>query len=292
MYELRQAGSCSYYLDCPAKIGVYVSGDGEAYLIDGGSEPAAAKKALQALEQNGWQLKGVLLTHSHADHIGGNRLLQSRARCPIFSSGAEAAITENTILSPSFIYGGFPCDALRHKFLLAQPSRVTPFTSPLFPQQVEIIPLPGHSFEMVGFRTPDDTVFLADSVCSEQTLQKYALTFLYDVAAHLETLSKVERMQAAMFVPAHAPATNDIAPLVRANRAKIYELAEFILAQARAGVRFEQLLQAIFARYAQHMTLEQYALTGNTLRSYLSWLMGLGRLQVRIEDNLPMWIAV
>ncbi len=291
MYELLQAGSCSYYLDCPAKIGVYVSSEHEAYLIDGGSDPTAGKKALQALEKNGWQLKGVLLTHSHADHIGGNRLLQSRTGCPVFSSGVEAAITENTILSPSFVYGGFPCDALRHKFLLAQPSRVTPFTSPLFPSEVTIIPLPGHCFEMVGFRTPDDTVYLADSVCSEQTLQKYALTFLYDIAAHLETLDKVESMQAAMFVPAHAPATSDIAPLVRANRAKIYELAEFILAQARAGVRFEQLLQAIFARYEQHMTLEQYALTGNTLRSYLSWLMGLGQLQVRIEDNLPLWIA-
>ena len=292
MYELVQAGPCSYYLECPAKIGVYLKGGTDAYLIDGGSDAAAAKKALQALAQNGWNLAGVLITHSNADHIGGNHLLQSRTGCRIYSSGAEAAITENPILSPSFVYGGFPFSDLRHTFLLAQPSCVTPFSDPSFPQEVGIIPLPGHCFEMVGFRTPDDTVFLADCVCSEQTLSKYAVTFLYDVAAHLETLDKLEQMQAAMFVPAHAPATRDIAPLVRVNRAHICRLAEFILAQAKDGVRFEQLLQAIFNHYGQRMTLEQYALAGNTVRSYLSWLKEQGRLRVEIADNLPVWTAV
>lgn len=177
MYELVQAGPCSYYLACPAKIGVYLKDGTDAYLIDGGSDATAAKKALQALAQNGWNLAGVLITHSNADHIGGNHLLQSRTGCRIYSSGAEAAITENPILSPSFVYGGFPFSDLRHKFLLAQPSCVTPFSDPSFPQEVGIIPLPGHCFEMVGFRTPDDTVFLADCVCSEQTLSKYAVTF-------------------------------------------------------------------------------------------------------------------
>lgn len=292
MYELIQAGSRSYYLDCPAKIGIYLADGSSAYLIDGGSDPSAAKKALQVLAGRGWALAGVLLTHSHADHIGGNHLLQERTHCPIFSGGADAAIAENPLLSPSFVYGGFPCAELRHKFLLAQPSRITPFSDPSFPHEVEIIPLPGHGFEMVGFRTPDGTVFLADSVCSEQTLQKYALTFLYDIAAHLQTLDKVEAMQAAIFVPAHAPATAEIAPLVRINRAKIYELADIIVEQAHSGVRFEALLQAIFNRYNMHMTFEQYALTGNTLRSYLSWLMGCGRLRVEIADNLPLWVAV
>lgn len=86
--------------------------------------------------------------------------------------------------------------------------------------------------------------------------------------------------------------TEDIAPLVRANRARIYDLAEFILSQAKYGTHFEQILQAIFNHYDQHMTLEQYALAGNTVRSYLSWLKEQGRLRVEIADNLPVWTAV
>ena len=47
-------------------------------------------------------------------------------------------------------------------------------------------------------------VFLADCISSRETLDKYAVSFIYDVGAYLETLDKVERMGAAMFVPAHA----------------------------------------------------------------------------------------
>lgn len=34
MFELTQAGDCSYYVNAPAKIGVYCSGDNQVYLID------------------------------------------------------------------------------------------------------------------------------------------------------------------------------------------------------------------------------------------------------------------
>ena len=62
---------------------------------------------------------------------------------------------------------------------------------------------------------PDGVVFLADCISSMDTLKKYAVSFIYDVGAYLETLNKVEKMEAAMFVPAHAEASADIKELVR-----------------------------------------------------------------------------
>ena len=35
MYELIQAGEKSYYINCPAKIGVYDAGDNNVYLTAG-----------------------------------------------------------------------------------------------------------------------------------------------------------------------------------------------------------------------------------------------------------------
>ena len=70
-----------------------------------------------------------------------------------------------------------------------------------------MIPLLGHFFDMVGFRLPDGVVFLADCISSRETLDKYAVSFIYDVGAYLETLDMVEGMKAAMFVPAHAEAS-------------------------------------------------------------------------------------
>lgn len=38
-------------------------------------------------------------------------------------------------------------------------------------KDLELIPLPGHFFQMIGIRTPDDTVFLADCLSSRATLE-------------------------------------------------------------------------------------------------------------------------
>ena len=50
---------------------------------------------------------------------------------------------------------------------------------------------------------PDGVVFLADCISSRETLGKYAVSFIYDVGAYLETLDMVEGMEVAMFVPTH-----------------------------------------------------------------------------------------
>lgn len=132
MYELIQAGENTFYIDCPTKLGVFRTSQG-AYLIDSGNSKDAGKRARQMLDANGWPLLGILNTHSHADHIGGNRFLQDRTGCKIFAHGIEGAFTEHPILEPAFLCGGCPCRDLRHKLLLAQESRVSPSQTPVFP---------------------------------------------------------------------------------------------------------------------------------------------------------------
>ncbi len=89
---------------------------------------------------------------------------------------------------PLFLYGGYPCKDLRHKFLLAQESNAELLTKNAMPDGFEIIPLPGHFFDMVGFRTPDNIVFLADCLSSAETLDKYQIGFIYDVGEYIKTL--------------------------------------------------------------------------------------------------------
>ncbi len=289
MYELMQISEQCYYINCPAKIGVYVPDKDNVYLIDSGNDKDAGRKVRQLLDKNGWHLKAILNTHSNADHIGGNRYLQSQTGCRIYSCGIEAAFTKYPLLEPSFLYGGYPCKDLRHKFLMAQESDVTDFSHEEFPKEIEVIPLPGHFFHMAGFRMPDGVVFLADCISSRETLEKYAVSFIYDVGAYLETLDKVERMEAPMFVPAHAQASPDIRGLVRYNRDKVQEVAERILSICREPVHFEKILQEVFTGYGLTMNFEQYVLAGSTVRSYLSWLKDTGRLSVTFQDNMLLW---
>ncbi len=289
MYELNQVGEKSYYINCPAKIGIYQINDKEVYLIDSGNDKDAGKKVRKILSEKGWNLLGILNTHSNADHIGGNQYLQQQTGCKIFSTGIEKAFTEYPVLEPSFLYDGYPCKDLRHKFLLAKPSIVTDFSDESFPKEMEIILLKGHFFDMVGFRTPDDTVFLADCLSSKETLDKYQIGFIYDVAEYLKTLETVKSIKAKMFVPAHAPATDDIAGLADINIAKVHEIADKILSICSEPICFENILQRLFSDYGLTMNFEQYVLAGSTVRSYLSWLKDNEKISAFFEDNMLFW---
>lgn len=292
MYELVKVGERSYYIDCPAKIGVFEADDKNVYLIDSGNDKDAGRKVRQILEKNGWNLAAILNTHSNADHIGGNRYLQNQTGCRIFAGGIEGDFTKHPILEPSFLYGGFPCQDLRHKFLLAQESDVRDFDDPDFPGEIEVIPLPGHFFDMVGFRTPDGTVFLADCISSRDTLEKYGIPFLYDVDAYLKTLDAVEAMEAKIFVPAHTPAAEDVKDLVRYNRTKVLAVADRILEVCKTPKNFETVLKELFDQYGLAMNIAQYVLVGSTVRSFLSWLKDTGKIKFDFADSMMLWESV
>ena len=292
MYELIPVAPHTYYIQSPAKIGVVETSNGHVVLIDSGNDKEAGRKVRQHLDRQGWTLDAIYNTHSNADHIGGNAYLAKQTGCALYAPGIEAAFTQHPILEPALLYGGYPMKALRHKFLLAQESDAQPLTPEHLPAGFELIPLPGHFFDMIGLRTPDDVVFLADCLSSQATLDKYQISYVYDVAAYLDTLERIKEMHAALFVPAHADATEDIAPLAQYNIDKVNEIAGHILDFCAAPHTFEEVLQHLFTSYDLAMTFEQYALVGSTVRNYLSWLLDSENLSANFSDNRLLWQRV
>lgn len=289
MYELTFLAGSSGYLESPAKIGLVRLNEREVCLIDSGGDKDAGRKVRQLLEKEGWILSAIYNTHSNADHIGGNRYLQSQTGCRIYAPGMECDFTNHPVLEPSLLYGGYPPKELRHKFLLAQESSALPLTPEVLPEALTMIPLPGHFLDMVGFRTGDDVVYLADCLSSRETLDKYRIGFIYDVGAYLETLEMVKKLEGAWFVPAHAAATQDIAPLAQYNVDTVHQIAEHLLGLCGEPRSFEELLQQVFVDYQLTMTFEQHALVGSTVRSYLAWLHDTGRMDGFFEDNRLLW---
>ena len=292
MYELNHITGGSYYIQSPSKMGLVKLNDTDVCLIDSGNDKDAGRKVRQLLDANGWHLTAIYNTHSNADHIGGNRYLQGQTKCKIYAQGIECDITRHPVLEPAFLYGGFPPKELRHKFLMAQESDAQELTPDVLPEGFELLQLPGHFFHMVGFRSPDDVVYLADCLSSRETLDKYQIGFIYDVAAYLDTLEKVKTMQAAAFVPAHAEVTEDIAPLAQYNIDKVHEIADHMVELCAEPVIFEELLKKLFDDYGLTLTFEQYVLVGSTVKSYLAWLKDTGRLTALFEDNRLLWRRV
>lgn len=289
MYELIQAAENSFYIQAPVKVGVVRLTGNDVCLIDSGNDKNAGRKIRQVLDANGFHLTAIYNTHSHADHIGGNRYLQNQTGCRIFVPEGEYDSTRRPLLESSFLYGGYPPQDLQHKFLLAEESDVAPLTQQDLPAGFESISLPGHCVNMVGFRTPDNVVYLADCLCSEETLEKYQISFLYDVAAYLDTLEMVKTLKAALFVPAHAPATDSIRELADYNIQQVHSIAKRLAAMCSAPIGLDDLLQTVFTQFGLTMSFEQYALVGSTVRSYLAYLKNTGILTAFFDNNRLLW---
>lgn len=291
MYELEQVGANTFYMSCPSKVGFFKTGENDVVCIDSGCDKDAGKKVLKILESQNWNLKAIFVTHSHADHIGGNAYLQSKTGCRIYANGAECAASLYPLNEPIYIYGGFPLKDLRTKFLLSDSSSVEMLNQDVLPPGLEIIELPGHCYDMVGFRTSDNVVFLADALASEETLDKYRIAFIYDVKAYLETLDIIDNMEASCFIASHAPQTTDIKPLVKKNIDSTNEIAQTICRILQQRMTYENLLAKLFEFYNLNMNLTQHYLVGSTVRSYLSYLKDSGFIDCSFENNLLYWYS-
>ena len=286
--ELIKVGEKTYYIKNPTNIGVYKISENEVFLIDSGNDKDAGRKILKIMDEQGWTVKGIITTHSNADHIGGNKIIQDRTGCKIYATAIEKSFSENPVLEPSFLYGGYPFKDLRNKFLCAKESNVELIDNNL-PDGLEVISLKGHFFEMIGIKTDDDVYFLGDSIFSEETIRKYHLFFLYDVKEFLNSLEFLSSLEGKLFIPSHTEASENILELIEINKAKVMEISNKICEICEEEKIFEEILKIIFDEYKLTMSSNQYVLIGSTIRSYLSYLYEEEKLTFEFKDNRMYW---
>lgn len=74
----------------------------QAVVIDPGSEP---ERIIQAVSERSLDVKYILNTHGHGDHIGGNRKLKEAYGVPLLIHEADAPMLEDPQLNMSFFFG-------------------------------------------------------------------------------------------------------------------------------------------------------------------------------------------
>ncbi len=292
MFELVQVSEKCYFIESPSKVGIYKQNDKDVYLIDSGSDKGSAKRTLRICEEQGFKIKGIINTHAHADHIGGNAYIQEKTGCDIFCSTLELPFINHTIINPLHIYGGYFPQDLRHKFFLADSSDAKDISSSNPPQELTIYDISGHSLGMIAIVTPDNVAYVGDIVSSDFIIKKYGITYLLDIKKHLLSLEFVENMNADKFVLSHVETVEDIKPLINLNRNKIFEIADKILELCKTPKTFESILSELFYHYELSMNFKQHSLVGSTVRSYLSWLKEEGKLQTIVENNYLLWKTI
>ena len=291
--ELRQLGASTWYVPGRVNIGYYEE-EGQGYLIDSGLDDDQGRRLLNLLKaERGVPLRAIVNTHSNADHVGANAFIQKRTDCEVWATRIEAALTECTMLEPLFLWGAFPFPQIRGKFVEAKPSRVGFIENegPIRDTRLEAVPLPGHFLDMIGVRTPDDVLFLADSLFDPAVLRRYRFMVMLDVRRGHETLNWIENERAAWYVPCHAPASQDVRELVRQNREALTWLTESVWTAISVPGSREDVLARIGGDAALGLEMDAAHLLLNlcSVGAHLTALAEAGRAEPYVEGGRLLW---
>jgi glyoxylase-like metal-dependent hydrolase (beta-lactamase superfamily II) len=191
-------------------IGVLANDDGQIVLVDTGLNESSAKKALKVVcEELGRDVVGVLTTHAHADHFGGNATIVKRTGAVVHAPKLDEAYLRYPLLQPASLFGGAdPLDTLRGKFLLADASPVDVLVEPgahrIAGICVEAVPLFGHSPGQLGYLA-GGVFFCADVVLPANVLDKYRIPYLFSLTEHLAALERARGIPHRVAVAGHGP---------------------------------------------------------------------------------------
>jgi glyoxylase-like metal-dependent hydrolase (beta-lactamase superfamily II) len=304
-----------FHLQSGSNMGL-VARDGKGLLIDTGLDKDAARRALRIADEIGVTLEAVFITHAHADHFGGAHAVQRRTSVPVYAPALEAAMIENPIIEPLYLFGGAsPIGELRHKFTLAKPCRVdhvievdTRVSAPgtdtqvrtlqIGSFQVEIVPLGGHAHNQVGVAVGDGdaarrVLFCGDALFPKEALEKHKVPFYSDLDAGLATLERLPGLPYTCFAPGHGPAYEsgkEITDICTANRERLEEIRSLVY----TALEDPQETSALLRRIADHFGLQLeaatiYFLVRTTILAALSSLERAGEVTTMLENNRLLW---
>lgn len=285
--ELKQAGERTYYIENNTNIGVYKTGENKVCLIDTGKQ-GDGEKIDEIISAQGWEIEYIINTHTHIDHLGGNEYLMKKYGIPAYCTAYDMPFAHFPDLEAAYMTGGYPVKTLRKVFL--HPGMIGfRAIEDETPEGISWRYLPGHTFSMIGVKTPDDVWFLADSYISRNYLENYRYCYLYDVGGYMETLNMLRTLEGSLFVPAHGDAENDITEIVDMNMTNITEIISEIKDICSDFTAFDDIMRNVYSRFGIKANIVQNALIASTTRCYVSYLQDREELECIFRDNIMMW---
>lgn len=302
-------GGTGYFPLKYTNVGFY-SFKKHAVLIDSGSTDEEGKLICDYLENKGIKLEAIIITHAHADNLGGAFYIKNNTKAKLLSTKEEAIIIENPKRSNysciiqekkdvEEIFNGKIVKKtvtqnimLNHQKCLVD-SKIEhnkPFFTPSFKHRFDIIDLAGHSIGQIGVITPDKVFFIADSIYSIKELEQNPIPYSIDITKAKKALELLLYSKSTIFVPTHGKHIEfSITAEVYNNQRQIKMVEENILMHLTTPKTTDELVALVLSSFGIEENVPNFYLVTSTINAYLQDLKASSKIKAILEKGKTRW---
>lgn len=222
-----------------AIVSCYLLGEaGEVTIIDAGVPAYYGELTaeLAAMGRTIEDVRALVLTHAHDDHIGFAERLRAERGVPVSIHELDQALARGEVGNPSAGMGERKLGSLLHYMLwlarrggmrtkpLTEVGTFDPGTTLDVPGALRVIHTPGHTHGSVTFHAPGhDALFVGDALATDAVIAErrgpQICPFAADPDEAMASLSSIEGIEAHWLLPGHGePWTDGVAAAVAAAR--------------------------------------------------------------------------
>lgn len=283
-------------------MGVYRLNDKDIVMMDTGTSYGSGetKKLMAVLEGADLNVKGIIATHAHIDHIGNNELLRKKYGCKVYMYGAEAHICskiENLRMQHSLV----PFDSTIERALECMKSSVDVFIDPearsleICGAKFRIIHTPGHSMSHISMITQDNIGMLGDALMTENEIVKTKIPYASNFAVDFASKRKLLDLNCDRYIISHRGVRSgwELEREVEANINYLKTRAEVVLSYIDDGMCFDDIAAAVVTCMNIKISNRYYFFDiHGMIMPYVQYLEETGRVETYYEKGYVRYRVV
>lgn len=273
-------------------------------LIDSGCSEIDGEYVLDVLDnffenaEESYEIKAIISTHCHADHVGGHNFIKQKTNCKIYSHFNEKWGMETPLLQSATLWGGYPPHELRTLYFKPEQTNVDYTVSQKDEfslsdgRKITFMELHGHSqcSLCVVVHTKDDgkILFSGDSIFPKSEIGKHWIPLIINPVEFMESLDIICKEQNVLWcIPSHGDfLAKNIEETAELNKIAILSTRMCIFeALKKEPKTAEEIVKYVADKNNLEMSVGQFALINSTVRSYLSVMHDAKEIKMKIEDN-------
>lgn len=258
--------------------------------------PDERDELMWLLNHENYQVKAIVGSHAHIDHIGNNQAIKAKYGA-IIAMPKKDAYYCRSIENLKVYYSQYPINDLR-KFNGAMVFSTdieisdNQINLPLFGVEFRIFHTPGHSLGHICIITPDNIAYLGDSILSKDVMSQSKMPYTFHLGNDLNSKRKLELLKCEKYILAHKLLTDDIRGLIGNNIAffksksqKIYDLIEH-------PMTIEEIIKKVIDVFQIKVnSIDSYVYIDRTLRSFLDYLCETLRVEMILHNGVAHFKA-